>query len=46
MQEKENESNLVKTIDTARNGRHYKVQIPQRQVGTISNATTAYDDTT
>ncbi|KAF0692139.1 proteoglycan 4-like, partial [Aphis craccivora] len=32
--------------DTARNGRQYKVQASQRPVGTLSTATTAYDDTT
>ncbi|KAF0769397.1 hypothetical protein FWK35_00006764 [Aphis craccivora] len=38
---------LVKpSFDTVRNGRQYKVQTPQRPVGTLSTATTAYDDTT
>ncbi|KAF0750216.1 Uncharacterized protein FWK35_00018175 [Aphis craccivora] len=32
--------------DTVRNGRQYKVQAPQRPVGTLSTATTGYDDTT
>ncbi|KAF0741182.1 Uncharacterized protein FWK35_00028094, partial [Aphis craccivora] len=33
-------------VDTVRNGRQYKVQAPQRSIGTLSTTTTGNDDAT